>query len=288
MEQPVSKINDTKQVFRKSGTCSRTFFHLLNREFNHQKVNEETAADPLAGGLMQKGHQCGMLWGATLAIGVESYHRCKHPDDAIYLTLKATKNITNSFKKTAKTINCRDITKCNLDSFFGMTKFMIKTQIKGMNNSTCFNLAEKWAPKAIESAKKGLTQHEKEESKQVLSCASEVVKKMGGSEEEMVIVSGFAGGLGLSGNACGALSAAIWMNSLVWSKEHPGKSAWSNPVAKKTLKKFLANTDSEMLCHKICGQRFKTIEDHTAFVKNGGCSKLIDTLSSPLRKLGRI
>jgi len=288
MEQPIRKINDAKQVFRKSGTCSRTFFHLLNREFNHQKVDEEAASDPLAGGLMQKGHQCGMLWGATLAVGVESYHRSKHPDEAIILAIKATKHLNESFIKTADTVSCRDITKCNLDSFFGMTKFMIKTQIKGMNNSTCFVLAEKWAPRAIESAKIGLTQHETEESKQVLSCASEVVKKMGGSDEEMVIVSGFAGGLGLSGNACGALSAAVWMNSLTWSKEHPGKSAWSNPTAKKTLKVFLAETDSEMLCHKICGQRFKTIDNHTAFVKNGGCGKLIDILSSPLGKLSRI
>ena len=288
MEPTINKIDDTKQVFRKSGTCSRTFFHLLNREFDHQKVNEETAADPLAGGLMQKGHQCGMLWGATLAVGVESYHRCKHLDEAIVLAIKATKLLNESFIKTADTANCRDITKCNLDSFFGMAKLMITTQIKGMNNSTCFVLAEKWAPRAIESAKIGLTQDETEASKQVLSCASEVVKKMGGSDEEMVIVSGFAGGLGLSGNACGALSAAVWMNSLKWSKKHPGKSAWSNADAKKTLKRFLTETDSEMRCHKICGQRFKTIEDHTAFVKNGGCRKLIDLLSSPLGKLSSI
>ena len=288
MEQTISKTNDTKQVFKKSGTCSRAFFHLLNREFDHQKVNEETAADPLAGGLMQKGHQCGMLWGATLAVGVESYHRSKNPDEAIVLAIKATMHLNESFLKTADTVSCRDITKCNLDSFFGMTKFMIKTQIKGMNNSICFVLAEKWAPRAIESAKIGLTQHESEESKQVLSCASEVVKKMGGSDEEMVIVSGFAGGLGLSGNACGALSAAVWLNSLAWSKEHRGKSAWSNRDAKKTLKRFLIETDSEILCHKICGQRFKTIDDHTAFVKNGGCRKLIDLLSSPLGKLGSI
>lgn len=288
MEQLKSKINDAKQVFKDSGTCSRTFFHILNREFNHQKVSEEAASDPLAGGLMQKGHQCGMLWGATLAVGVESYHRCKNRDEAIVLAIKAAKHLNESFIKTADTVNCRDITKCNLDSFFGMAKLMITTQIKGMNNSTCFVLAEKWAPRAIESAKIGLAQHETDASKPVLSCASEVVKNMGGNDEEMVIVSGFAGGLGLSGNACGALSAAVWMNSLKWSKEHPGKSAWSNSDAKKTLKRFLAETNSEMLCHKICGQTFNTIEEHSAFVKNGGCSKLIDLLSTPFGKLGRI
>jgi len=42
-----------------------------------------------------------------------------------------------------------------------------------------------------------------------MSCASEVVRRMGGRDEERVMVSGFAGGLGLSGNGRGALSAAI-------------------------------------------------------------------------------
>ena len=37
---------------------------------------------------------------------------------------------------------------------------------------------------------------------------------MGGSEEEIAMVAGFAGGLGLSGNGCGALSAAIWKTIL--------------------------------------------------------------------------
>lgn len=279
MEHSTSGLNDTKQIFKKSGTCSKTFFHIINREFDHQKVNEATAADPFAGGFMQKGYQCGMVWGASLAIGIESYHRYKDTDGAIKMAVEATRQVTESFHKTAGTINCRDITNCNMDSFFGMTKYMIKIMLKGMDNSTCFNLAEKWTPGAIEAARAGLTQNRSEASEPVLSCASEVVKKMGGSDEEMVTVAGFAGGLGLSGSACGAAGAAVWMKSLKWSKDHPGKSAWSNPMAKETLKKFLAETNSEMLCHKICGQRFKTVEDHTNFIKNGGCRDLINTLA---------
>ena len=49
---------DTNKVFRKLGTCSRTFFYLLNREFGYTRETEEHAADPFAGGIMQKGHQC--------------------------------------------------------------------------------------------------------------------------------------------------------------------------------------------------------------------------------------
>ena len=280
MEPSKTSKNDAKKVFRKLGTCSRTFYYLLNREFDHLNETEERASDPLAGGIMQKGQQCGMLWGATLAVGTESYRRCNDRDQAIGLAIKATQHLTESFSKRADTVNCRDITKCDMDSFLGKAKFMIKIALKGMENSTCFILAENWAPEAINSAIKGLEIHQSDLPQHALSCASEVARKMGASDEEMVAVAGFSGGLGLSGNACGALSAAIWKNSLVWSRTHPGKSTWSNRNAKDTLKAFNAETDSEMLCHKICGQRFETIEDHSAFIKNGGCSRLMNILSA--------
>ena len=114
-----------------------------------------------------------------------------------------------------------------------------------------------------------------------ISCASEVAKKMGASDEEMVMVAGFAGGIGLSGKACGALGAAIWMNTLAWAREQPGKLSYTmiNPKAEKTLAAFFDVTDYEFLCDKISGQSFKTIDEHTEFIKNGGCEKLIDTLA---------
>jgi hypothetical protein len=52
-----------------------------------------------------------------------------------------------------------------------------------------------------------------------------------------------------------------------------------NPDAKTILNIFCEKTNSEMLCHKICGQHFHTVEDHTEYVKNGGCAGLIDALA---------
>jgi hypothetical protein len=80
----------------------------------------------------------------------------------------------------------------------------------------------------------------------------------------------------LSGNGCGALGAAIWMKTL--AKCRDGQSTSRNPEAKNTWKAFYDATDSKMLCHEICGQRFTTIDDHTEFMKNGGCEKLINAL----------
>ncbi len=70
MEVPVKKRLNPRKVFWQRGTCSNAMFHLLNHEFDHIKPMEEKASDTLAGGIAQKGHQCGMLWGAALAAGL--------------------------------------------------------------------------------------------------------------------------------------------------------------------------------------------------------------------------
>ena len=61
--------NDTKKIFWKKGTCSQTFYYILNREFGDHNEVHELASDPLVGGIMQLGHQCGLLMGSTLAVG---------------------------------------------------------------------------------------------------------------------------------------------------------------------------------------------------------------------------
>jgi hypothetical protein len=266
--------NDTKRVFLKKGACSHTFFYILNREFGHLKENEERASDPLAGGIFQQGYQCGMLWGCALAVGAESFRRNDDHGQAIAQAITATQQIMESFLNRAKSIECYDITSCDFTSKSGMVKYFITGK-----PITCFKLADKWAPEAIQSAKEGLS-HEQTDLPQIpLSCASEVAKKMGASDEEMVMVAGFAGGLGLSGNACGALSAAIWMNTLAKVRNKNYKYTLSDPDTEKIIEAFHEETGYEMECCKISGRCFKTIREHTEFIKNGGCEKLINVLA---------
>jgi hypothetical protein len=265
---------DTKRVFFKLGTCSRTFFYLLNRENGFPHENEERAADPLAGGILQQGYQCGMLWGAALAVGAESFRRCGDRERATTMAIKATQHIMESFISRAKSADCSDITSCDFSSKLSMTKYFFSGKFL-----SCFKLADKWAPDAIKSAAEGLSLDQSSLPFQPLSCAAEVVRKMGGSDEEMVMVSGFAGGLGLSGNGCGALSAAIWMNTLARVREQNYKMSFSDPLSEKILLAFYEATGYEMECFKICGQHFGTINDHTEFIKAGGCDKLIQSLA---------
>ena len=274
------KLNPRK-VFWKCGFCSQTMFHLLNYEFDNHKEVEERASGLLAGGIAQKGYQCGMLWGGALAVGVESFHRYNDHNQAIAAAITASKNLVESFTKRTKTVNCRDISGVDWKNKLEFAIYMVKTILRGFIFNPCFNLIVKWTPEAIQASNRGLSENPSQHDQACFSCASEVVKKMGANDEEAVTVAGFAGGIGLSGNACGALSAVIWYKMLDWHKKHPGKtpSFFNNQEVKKILRAFYIETDSEIICNKICGQHFKTIDEHSQYLKNGGCEKLINALA---------
>lgn len=274
---------DVKDIFKKCGTCSHTFCYILDRDFGQIRENEEYATDPLAGGLMM-GHQCGMLWGSALAIGNESYRRNKDQGTAVATAINTTRLVMHSFAKTAGSVNCRDVSPADFTKKSGMAKFMLLVITSGgMKNTPCFNLAEDWAPEAIQTAQQGLSASHEGLTSGSLSCASEVVRKMGGSAEEIVMISGFAGGMGLEGHACGALAAAVWMNTLQWCRKNPGKMApLFNPKKSGLLQHFSTASGSEILCSKITGRSFQSVQEHSEFIKNGGCSKIIEVLSQPV------
>lgn len=264
---------DAKKVFRKLGTCSRTFFYLLNRELGEPMETEERAADPLAGGIMQMGYQCGMLWGASLAVGAEAFRVCAHRSQAISVSVEATRLLMDSFEKHESTTQCREITRCDFKSKLSFAKYMISGRFLH-----CFQLAEDWAPEAVDNAKKAL-EAKSHNFEHAMSCATEVARKMGASEKEMVMVAGFAGGLGLSGSGCGALSAAIWMTALNWCREHKAGSATEDPKTKQLMRAFRVFTDEKILCEDISQTHFNSVKEHTDYLKNDGCSELIDELS---------
>jgi len=268
-----------KRTFIKKGTCSRTFFYILDREFGHPQEEEEKAIDPLAGGILQQGYQCGMLWGASMAAGAEAFRRNEDPDRATGIAILATKHIMESFVKRTSSIECEEITQCDWQNKKSMRKYMLSGKFVN-----CFILAGKWAPEALGAAKEGLILDQARLPKKSMSCASEVVRKMGGDEEEMLMVAGFAGGLGLSGSGCGALAAAVWKNALIHNKKNTGKSANYDPNTDHTLKTFYEETDYEMQCDKICGQSFETLDEHTEFLKKGGCKKLIEVLADTMNR----
>lgn len=264
---------DTKKLFRKKGMCSHTFYYILNREFGHHNSDFERASDPLVGGIMQMGHQCGLLFGTSLAVGNECFRRFKDQGVATAMAINATRNVSDAFEKNAGSVNCRDITDTDFHNKLQFARYII------FKARSCFTLADKWTEDALRSAKEGLEMPIPEIKENPISCASEVVRMMGGSPEEQITVAGFAGGLGLTGNACGALSAAIWYRSIQWARENPKKTPYNNQYASNVMFSFDEATKGKFLCSEICDREFQTVEEHSEFVKNGGCQDMLKTLS---------
>lgn len=254
--------------------CSGALFLYINRVNGHPKEDLAPSIASLSGGIVQKGYQCGMLWGATMAAGAESYRRHKNTNHAIAGAITASQNIMQSFSERTKCINCREITNTEWSNKGSIFKYMVTGKM-----FKCLNIAKKWAPEAQQSSEEGLNNSTKELPDHAVSCASEVAGRLGADKEEANMVAGLAGGMGLSGNACGALGAAVWIKSIAWTKENPDSRDIYNPYAKKTLEAFEHETKSKYMCKEICGKSFNSIKEHTDFIDSGGCSRLIDVLA---------
>lgn len=267
---------DTKKVFMKKGSCSQALCFLMNRDFGCHTDAGEKAADPFAGGLLMRGHQCGMLWGSSLAVGGECHRRFSDSGLATAVAIATTGRLVESYAQRAGSVNCRDVCGHDFTKKTHLAIFMIKFILH--INRYCLDLAEQWFPEAVRAAAEGLSAAPTY-SLPPMSCASVVAKRMGASDEEAVMVAGFAGGLGLSGNGCGALAAAVWMKTLGWSKQNPGKSAYNNPAAKSTLQAFMDANGSRFICRELCGRTFASVDDHAEFLQAGGCRDVIESLA---------
>lgn len=263
-----------KRVFLKKGTCSRTFAFILNREFGNPRDAEERALDPLAGGILQHGYQCGMLWGSSLGVGAEAFRKFKDISTATAYAIIATQSLMDAFSNKTGHIDCFDITNTDWHKKWSIAKFFMSGKV-----ISCYTLTGKWAPEAIEAAYEGLEDNDKKIPTHCKSCASELIRKMGGTEEDAGMVAGWAGGMGLSGNACGALAAAIWYRTLQLCRQQPGKSFYYNANASEILETFYKETNYEILCKDITGKTFSSIEEHTDFMDKGGCKQLLEVLA---------
>ena len=103
---------------------------------------------------------------------------------------------------------------------------------------------------------------------------------MGASDLHTVMAAGLAGGIGLSGGACGALGAAIWLIEMNRVKEGTGKVEFNSPEATEAIDRFLQSSDGEFECAKIAGRKFEGINDHAAYFRAGGCTRIIEALAA--------
>jgi hypothetical protein len=255
---------------------------VVDISFDQPLKIEERATMQLAGGLMQNGYQCGMLWGAALAAGAQAYRLLGPGPQAQTEAIIASQKLVESFCTRNKEINCAEITAMNwkAPSQRQLVTQVLKFFIKG-GPIGCFSMAARYAPVAFSDIKSTISEKPVEALPHPVSCAAMLAQKMGASDMHTVMAAGFAGGIGLSGGACGALGAAIWIIGMNHVKEGVQDFAFNSPIAQAALERFLESAGYEFECSKIVGRKFENAVDHACYLRDGGCSKIIEALATP-------
>ncbi len=250
---------------------------VVDCSFDHPLKIEEEATIPLAGGIMQHGYQCGMIWGAALAAGAQAYRLFGPGPQAETKAIMAAQRVVESFRARNNEINCLEITDLDNSSstMQQMTYFFIKGGVIG-----CISMAARYAPVAFSEINTALSEKHIEAPSPPVSCAAMLAQKMGVSDMHTVMAAGLAGGIGLCGGACGALGAAIWVGEMNSSREGGGKTDFKSPRAIAVVERFMKSSDYEFECSEIVGRRFENIDDHAAYLRDGGCSEIIEVLAT--------
>lgn len=249
---------------------------MLDRAFEHPLELEEKATAPLAGGIMQHGYQCGMIWGATLAGGAEAFRRLGSGPVAEAAAIRAARRVVESFRARHDEINCFEITEIDLSS--SNWKMIYHFLLKG-GTVECFRMASWFAPLAHAEIESALSETGVEPPSPPVSCAALLAQKMGASDQHVAMASGLAGGIGLCGGACGALGAAIWIRGMRIAEEEGGKIGYKDPRTQAVVERFMRHTDFKFECSEIVGRTFGDVGDHAEYLRNGGCSELIAALA---------
>ena len=250
---------------------------VVDRSFGYPMKLEEHASMSLAGGVLGNGYQCGMLWGGALAAGAQAYRLYGSCPQAETEALIASQKLVESFRGRAKGIDCAEITEFEWKKSSGrqVLKFFAKGGPIG-----CFRLAADYAQIAFDTISATLAEKHGDAPTRPTSCASMLAEKMGASEMQVVMAAGLAGGIGLSGGACGALGAAIWIIGTKSAGQKTG-SLFGNPLTSTLLERYLSSADYEFECAKIVGRKFQNADDHANYLRDGGCAHIIDVLAAP-------
>ena len=231
---------------------------------------------PFAGGITQLGWQCGLVWGATLAAGAQSYRLFGPGPQAETGAIIASQKLVDSFRARNGYVDCRKITNTDLRKpMHAIRYFLLKGGV-----ISCFRRTTRFAPVALDEINTAFLDEHIEAPSPPVSCAAILAQKMGASDLQTVMAAGFAGGIGLCGSACGALGTAIWIVGLKSLEEEGGKLDYKSPEAKAVIDRFLESTDQKYECSKIVGRKFEDIDDHANFLREGGCSELIEMLAA--------
>jgi hypothetical protein len=237
---------------------------------------EEHAAMPLAGGIAAMGYQCGQVWGAALAAGAQAHRLWGPGPRAESATVAAAQRLVQSFSGSYRSVDCRDVTGLDWNNLHAgqIISYILTGKIV-----RCFAMAGAYAQAARRELDAIYARGAPPAATSPVSCAAVLAQAMGASAMHQVMVAGFAGGIGLSGGACGALGAAVWLIALSDATAR-GKVDWTSPRYTQVKSALLQHGAGKLECSAITGRRFSDPSDHAEFLHSGGCAEIIAALAA--------
>jgi len=242
---------------------------------------EERATEPLVGGLKMHGYQCGALWGAALAAGAEA-HRVLGPGPKAELAaLAASQQLVGILRDRHGSIDCDDINGTEAQDLTPASTF-VHFFLKG-GALRCVHLCSTFAPRAQVAIQAAIAEPSDPPACSPVSCAAELARRAGASDLHATMAAGLAGGVGLCGDACGALGAATWLLGLRLLRDEGVDKLWDGERFEAQfahmLERYLEVSDYAFECAEVVGRPFEGIDDHAAWLQDGGCAAILDALA---------
>lgn len=220
------------------------------------------------------------MWGAALAAGARIHIQKGGGPEAQTRAVRAGQKIVETFRNDNGEVDCHEITSMHKESTpFEMVKYFL---LKG-GSIGCFRMANNFAPKAYDDIEAALAEDLTDKLQLPLTCTGLLAKQMGAQDKHQTMSASLAGGIGLSGEACGALGTAVWIKAMKIARSRPEVDLWKDSEFSDEfeglVEKFLAASDYKFECHEISNRKFATPGEHAEYIQNGGCAAIIEALS---------
>ncbi len=290
MKKDVLSKRSFKRTMFKRFSCAEITLILLNMASGIEHADAEQAIDPLNGGvLLELDGGCGILWGAVMAAGIRSAKKFEKEEDACSAALHTSIELMREYASTGSSIDCNailDMDRWNFLSYMAEGKMGV-----------CLNIADKWLHRFDETINRSIAGFKPKQAGKCVNCSVTTFNSVANAigldlSGEAPWVTGFAGGIGLQGSTCAAISAAVFAMNLQYFRSrdkppHSGPRSMMQAVgigvgwmkSSKNLVSAFKEKFHAKSCRDVTGKTFKDLDDFTNYLEAGNCDNIISEVS---------
>ncbi|MHA2250948.1 MAG: C-GCAxxG-C-C family (seleno)protein [Candidatus Kariarchaeaceae archaeon] len=281
MNDVIELVKETKKVLAKTQNCCLCHIVPVQSHYNRTETDLRKAVTGLAGGLNNNGSTCGAIFGGSInfALIQEATNNQEISDVDL---LRGVNDYVTLFKETFGSTLCKDITALNLRSRIGQLQLLLPWKKNKCLKQAEFGIKHIMGNTILNSETIDIS---------VDHCSTKVweeIKKKNGYEDHYLerMSRVFTGGIGLSGDVCGAISTLIMYLGIKYRKldigSNPSGSSKSSyarlrNASNVVIESFIDEFDG-VECRTITNEQFIDIDEFHKFRSNVGCERVYDFL----------